>query len=169
MSEITSLTITRKKEHVYDTAYAGVNLRAGKSVITDIQAIARLLTDNRFKNDRADGLFTVVEEGIPDEDTLEASRGPSVTELLAPDGAKTLGALPTIVPSTAQDEAKVIAGQNAKAAIEFVGGNVDPHVLFALYQADTRATVRAAIAEQLKKIYGRDLTEAEILGVGAAA
>ncbi len=165
----TSLTITRKKEHVYDTAYAGVRVRPGISIITDEIAIARLLTDKRFQQDRENSLFTVTGVGIPDMETLEANKGPSVVDLLAPEGAKTLGEFPSIIPSTASDEAKAIAGQKEKAAVEFVGGNVDPHVLFALYKADTRAKVRTAISEQLKKIYGRDLTEAEILAVGTAA
>jgi hypothetical protein len=162
-----NLTITRKPKHVFETAYSGVRLRPGASVITEPAAIAALLDDKRFQNDRASGLFTVVETDIPDAETLATMKGPSITEALLPDSANMqLGPFPDVLASNAVIEAKALAEGNEKVAVEFAGACTNPHVLFSLYQQDKRKKVRAAVSAMLNKVYERDVTEAEILAVG---
>lgn len=159
------LQITRQKKHPFTTAYSGVNLRPGAQVITDPAAIATLLLDKRFQADKASGLFTCEEVGVPAAEELEALKGPDLTQVLTTENLT----LPEFLNADSVSEAEVIAGEPAPTAIEFANSCAEPHVLFALYQKDTRKTVRAAIAAQLAKVYKRDLTEAEMLGAGVKA
>lgn len=160
------LKIRRQKKHVYETAYAGVRLRPGLTEVTEPAAIAALLGDRHFQVDRKAGLFEVEESGIPtDPAELEALKGPGVVDFLKPDENNPTGTFPDIIPATATAEAEVLATESATATVAAVPEITHPAVIFALYRLDKRATVRKAIAAQLEKIYGKPLTEAEILAV----
>jgi len=128
------------------TAYAGVTLVTGINSITDPEQVQAILADKRFQKDRKDGLIKVKEVGGYESE-------PGAAEEEGFDQAK--------------ENAKAVGKMKVPEATEYVNRCLEARTLFAIWQAETnpkRKAIRTAAEEQLKVIYGRDLTQAELEG-----